>query len=196
MHAKRLFDEEREQLEQALSHDAFNADILIAMHRIPEASEDWRQRTQQRIDALANRFRSAILLADRNYQAAPNEESKDRLALMFNQFAWLVANTDGDLQAALESSLRSLELMPDDPGYLDTLARCYYAVGELQQAVKHQRRAVEREPGSGQIRLQLELFEKALREQETDSSGEASAAVEPNSDTSPSVPHGSASESP
>ena len=195
-HAKRQYDEERTQLEQALSHDAFNADILIAMYRIPEGSEEWQQRTQQRIDALADRFRSAILLADRNYQAAPSEENKVRLALMLNQFAWLAANTDGDRSAALESSLRSLELTPDDPGYLDTLAHCYYAVGELEQAVKHQRRAVEQEPGSGQIRLQLQLFEQALRQQVADSAGGPHASVEADSHASPSVPQGSAPESP
>ncbi len=51
---------------------------------------------------------------------------------MLNQFAWLVANTQGDVQAALESSRRSLELIPDDPGYLDTLGRCYFAAGDLE----------------------------------------------------------------
>jgi len=162
-HEQGRYTEERQELEQALSFDSLNADILIAMHRVPEAPEDWRQQTQARIDKLTQRFRATIQLAERNQQAAPSEESNEQLALMLNQFAWLAANTDGDLQAAVSSSRKSLELVPDDPGYLDTLGRCYYAIGDLENAVKYQRQAVEQEPGSAQIRRQLELFEQELR---------------------------------
>ncbi len=161
-HEQGRYAEERQELEQALSFDALNADILIAMHRVPEAPDNWREQTQDRIDKLTQRFRAAILLAERNQQAAPSDESNEQLALMLNQFAWLAANTGGDLQAALSSSRKSLELIPDDPGYLDTLGRCYYALGDFENAVKYQRQAVAREPGSAQIRRQLELFEQAL----------------------------------
>jgi len=160
LHERKQYEQERQQLEQALRHDPVNADILIAMHRVPDAAESWRKQTQQRIDNLTERFRAAILVAERSYQVAPTDENRDELALMLNQYAWLAANTDGDCQAALESSRRSLELIPDDPGYLDTLARCYFALGDYDNAVKQQRRAVELEPHSGQIRRQLELFEQ------------------------------------
>ena len=159
-------EQEREQLEQAVRHDPYNADILIAMHRAPGAPESWQKQTRQRIQRLTERFRRDILLAERGYQVAPTDRNRDLLALTLNQSAWLAANTDGDCRAALESSRKSLELLPDDPGYLDTLGRCYFALGDFDNALKHQRRAVELEPHSGQIRRQLELFEKEQQQRQ------------------------------
>ena len=183
LHQRGQFEQEREQLEQALRHDSLNADILIAMHRVPQAPESWRKQTQQRIEQLTDRFRAAVLLAERSYQAAPTDDNRDQLALMLNQFAWLAANTGGDCQAALESSRKSLELIPDDPGYLDTLARCYFALGDYDQAIQQQRRAVELEPYSQQIRRQLEQFEqqqhKVLAGQEAASATPSPEAGEP-----------------
>ncbi|MCA9210287.1 MAG: tetratricopeptide repeat protein, partial [Planctomycetales bacterium] len=57
---------------------------------------------------------------------------------------------------------KSLELVPDTAGYLDTLGRCYYAKGDYANAVKYQTQAVRLDPHTQQIRRQLELFEKAL----------------------------------
>ncbi len=75
-----------------------------------------------------------------------------------------MGNTEGNYQEALECSLKSLELRPDTSAYLDTLGRCYFAVKDYQNALKHQRMAVERDPHSKQMRRQLALFEKAAAE--------------------------------
>lgn len=97
---------------------------------------------------------------------SPNEELRSiyrrLLASAYNQFAWLVSNTEGDLDEALQSSLQSLELRPNTAGFLDTLGRCYFAKGDYENAVKCQARAVELEPHSGQIRRQLERFQETL----------------------------------
>ena len=77
--------------------------------------------------------------------------------------AWLVSNTTGDFEKALQFSRESLELLPDEGGYLDTLARCHYSLDQLDDALVVQRRAVELEPHSGQIRRQLEFFESELQ---------------------------------
>ncbi len=76
----------------------------------------------------------------------------------------MVANTEGDYKDPLKCSQRSLELQPGEAGFIDTLGRCYYAVGDYENAVREQRRAVKLEPHSGQIGRQLEFFEKALAE--------------------------------
>jgi Flp pilus assembly protein TadD len=81
---------------------------------------------------------------------------------LHNQWAWLVANTEGDYAKAVEHSKRSLELAPDEPSYLDTLGRCYYAAGDLENAVKTQRRAVELAPHYQVMRRQLAQFEREL----------------------------------
>jgi tetratricopeptide (TPR) repeat protein len=84
---------------------------------------------------------------------------------MNNQYAWLISNTEGDYQLALRCSQRSLELQPNFSTYLDTLGRCYYAVGDYENAVKYQRRAVELEPFAMSLKRQLQLFEAALQQQ-------------------------------
>ena len=76
----------------------------------------------------------------------------------YNQLAWLVGNTEGNYQEALECSLKSLELRPNTSAYLDTLGRCYYGAGDVANAVKYQSQAVALNPDSGQIRRQLEFF--------------------------------------
>ena len=82
----------------------------------------------------------------------------------YNQFAWLVGNTEGDFDEALKDSQKSLELKPDEGGFYDTLARVYFAKGDLDNAVKHQAKAAELEPHSGLIQRQLDLFRKKREE--------------------------------
>ena len=85
-------------------------------------------------------------------------------AAAFNQYAWLVGNTAGDLDEALKCSLKSLELEPETGGYYDTLAHVYFAKGDYENAVKSQTKAAELDPHSGVIRRKLELFREKLKE--------------------------------
>ncbi len=160
-----------EHLLAAIGHDPNDADVLIAMYRTPEASEEFRAKTMRQIDASIGRFRTEISeFRDQAQQADANVALKNwaerRWATACNQLAWLVSNTEGDLEEAVECSHKSLELVPDAAGYLDTLGRCYYAKGDFANAVKYQRQAAELEPNAGQIRRQLKLFERALAEAE------------------------------
>ncbi len=50
------------------------------MFRVPEAPEGWQKQTREQIERLSERFRAAILLAERNYQVVPNDDSRDQLA--------------------------------------------------------------------------------------------------------------------
>ena len=84
------------------------------------------------------------------------------LATDYNQFAWLVGNTYGDFDEAIRLSHKSLELRPDAGGFLDTLGHCYYAKGDLENAVKYQTQAVKLEPHTGLIQRKLNQFEKEL----------------------------------
>ena len=89
--------------------------------------------------------------------------------MALNQFAWLVGNTLGEknpqlADEAIRNSRRSLEIKPDAARYLDTLGRCYYAKGDLENAVRFQREAAQLDPHSGLIREQLELFEATQKQ--------------------------------
>jgi Flp pilus assembly protein TadD len=149
------FAAQRRHLEEAsLKYDA-DPDILIAMYRSPGADEEFQQRTRAKIAAVTKSFQMQI------------DEDPDRPS-SYNQWAWLVANTEGDQERAVKYSLRSLELSPEEPSYLDTLGRCYYAVGDLENAVKSQRRAIELAPHYQVMQRQLELFEQALAAKSVD----------------------------
>lgn len=143
---------EREQLEKALEHEPEDVDALIALYRLPDQTEEQRAATERLINNEVRRLRELI-------EADPNEP------LFYNQLAWLLSNTERDLEDALRYSQRSLELKPNEAGYLDTLGRCYYHLGDYENAVKYQEQAVELDPHTQQIRRQLEQFREALENQ-------------------------------
>ncbi|WP_197456005.1 TlpA family protein disulfide reductase [Stieleria neptunia] len=90
-------------------------------------------------------------------------------AMLLNQIAWTTA-TNGDpsdLELALKAAKRASELQQNEDGpILDTLARCYYELGQLDEAIKYQRMAVEHANGQRQIEATLKgyLDEKAAAE--------------------------------
>ena len=152
--ARNESSQQKTHLEQALAADTSDADVLIAMYRLPNQDLDWQQRVRQLIQEAADSFRKQIA-------ATPGDPAP------YNQLAWLVGNTEGDFEEALECSQKSLELHPNQAGYLDTLARCYFAKNDLDQAVRYQSRALKLEPFSGLIRRQLERFQLEKQRRQT-----------------------------
>lgn len=144
------FDKEIEHLREAIKYDPSDADIVIAMYRAEGADDSFRQETRGHISRLAKEMKEQI-------EASPEHPSP------YNQWAWLIANTEGDFAQAVQYSQRSLELAdsPNEPTYLDTLGRCYFALGDLEQAIETQRRAVAGQPYLMVMQRQLEMFEKA-----------------------------------
>jgi tetratricopeptide (TPR) repeat protein len=158
--SQRDYPRQRETLETAFKLYDDDPDILIAMYRSPGADQQYRQQTVTRIHQMSQKHLALI-------EQYPDEPS------FHNQWAWLIANTEGDYAKAVEHSRRSLELSPDEPSYLDTLGRCYYAAGDLENAVKSQQRAVELAPHYGVMRRQLEQFQRELAatKKSTDAAG-------------------------
>lgn len=146
---------EREELDTAIKLYPLDADVLIAMYRVPEADDAWRTSTRKQIAQLRQQFQQQI-------DEAPGDPTP------YNQWAWLVSNTEGDYEKAVRYSHRSLELNTSgksaEASYLDTLGRCYYAVGDYENAIKYERQAIERVGHMQVMHRQLALFEKALAE--------------------------------
>ncbi len=142
-----------EHLDKAAEADPNDADALIALHRLPNQDQARREKTSELIKASADVFRKQI-------QQSPEEHAP------YNQFAWLVGNTEGDYAEALRYSQKSLELKPNAAGYLDTLGRCYYALGDIDNAIKHQTQAVTIDPHSGAMQRQLAFFKRELKKKE------------------------------
>jgi tetratricopeptide (TPR) repeat protein len=147
-------EEQRKHLQSASARDPQDPDVLIAMYRVKDADEAFRKQTVARIQQASQTVKGLI------------KQQPDN-PLWYNHWAWLVSNTEGDYDQAVKHSLRSLELSPDSPSYLDTLGRCYYAAGQLDDAVRVQREAVRRHPHLQVMRDQLEVFESALAERKS-----------------------------
>jgi tetratricopeptide (TPR) repeat protein len=153
-----------EHLDKAAAYDAKDADVLIALYRLPNQDKARERKTLAMIQDATTEFQTEIETFRRAIESARNESEENgterQLAVSCNQFAWLVGNTIGDYDEAIRCSHRSLEIKKNEPGYLDTLGRCYYAKRDLENAIKYQREAVRLDPHAGAIRRQLAFFEK------------------------------------
>ena len=78
-----------------------------------------------------------------------------------NNLAWLAARCHRELDAALVNGEKAVELTPDYPGYLDTLAEVHFQRGNRQRAVELEQRVVRMAPRNKTFRDQLERFEQA-----------------------------------
>lgn len=143
---------QREELDKAIQIDPPDLDALIARYRLPGTAPAERARLVELIRQTAAELEQFIVDDPEN-------------PTWYNQYAWLVGNTEGNLDKALKYSRRSIELRPDAGAYYDTLAHVYFARGEYQKAVESQERAAELEPHSRVIREKLELFRARLDEQ-------------------------------
>lgn len=149
--ARGAFDQQKQELLKALEIDADDVEVLIELYRLPNKSDELSQRVESLIAKQVQHYRDQV-------KDQPPEEAH----ITYNQWAWLVSNTTGDYQEALQCSLKSLDLRPGYAGYLDTLGRCYYALEDYPNAVKHQKMAVQLDPFSIPLQRQLKRFEEAL----------------------------------
>lgn len=165
--------EASKHLQQALAIEGVppNPDIVIAMRQLAN-DETYRQAFQTNFDQMSNSFRVRVLEAEQELSRATDRMTRamagPQLAEECNQLAWLLSKCEISPIEAVNLSLRSLELMPDEPVYLDTLARCYFAAGRVDDAVLIQRKAVQLSPHERQMKRQLEEFESALSALQTE----------------------------
>lgn len=136
-----------------------NVDILIRMYRT-EGDEEWRTLVAREVNSAVNQAESLVQQAKVQLRQL-GEIGKLGLAQELNQYAWLVCNTTGDYQKALNYSLESLKLQTDS-ARLDTCARCYFALGQFEQAIVTQKRALRLSPHSPPLKRQLLEFEAAF----------------------------------
>jgi len=140
-----------------------NIDILISMYRL-YGGQQWEAQVGQQLHEATRRHRLEAQQAKlRLRQLGP--AANPAVAEIYNQYAWLVCNTEGNFQEALDYSLKSLEFDADEESMgarLDTCARCYFALGEIEQAIATQKRALKYLPHSPPLKRQLKEFEATL----------------------------------
>jgi tetratricopeptide (TPR) repeat protein len=156
---------QRESMEKALQEDPTAINALIGYYHLP----DLRPEEKQKIVRLIKKTADDTLEMIRNDQKSPEDpreisyaESKE--ATDCNQFAWLIANTEGNMDEALKYGRRAVELQPANGGMYDTLAHVYYAKGDFENALKTQERAIELDPHSGLLKKKFTVFKKAAEE--------------------------------
>jgi hypothetical protein len=138
--------ERRRLLEAALRSLGKDVDSLIALYQLPDNTPD------QRADAV-RRINEALRQIENEIQGMPEDANG------YNEWAWLVANTEGDAEKATRYSKQSLVKSFDNSSYLDTLAHCRAAAGDLAGAVRWQSLAQRKEPHNHTIRKNLERFQ-------------------------------------
>jgi tetratricopeptide (TPR) repeat protein len=151
----------RRLLEDSLRHHPQDVDALIALFRLPDNTPAQAAEARALVTAAATRL-------DDRVEAQPD------VADGYNEYAWLVANTLGDVaradryaRVALDRHARTaIEIRDetpldgglDSPSYLDTLAHCRAADGDVRGAVRIQSVARRLEPHGRTIGRNLARF--------------------------------------
>ena len=107
--------------------------MLIACYHLPGQTAAYHKKIVDLVEKTAEKLHAEIAL---------DPESPS----MYNQYAWLVGNTEGDFDEALRCSQKSLELQPEEGGYYDTLAHVYFGKGDYENAIKYQTKAAQLDP--------------------------------------------------
>jgi len=148
---------------QALKHYPANPDILIALKQVVTPRIDDAEFQQAMQDNITT-FHEDIAKNERELLGADrmNRPTVEyTLAGKCNQLAWLLSKTGQRPEEALQLSLRSLELNPNYSIYQDTLARCYFAMGDIDKAIETQEAAIKSEPHQRTMHRQLAEFKAA-----------------------------------
>jgi len=132
------------------------------------------QLRQTRLQLLQN--------ADRDEEASQVAEqliddSWDNARLL-NAVAWSIATRGSDslLELATKAAERGSELTDhQDASILDTVARCYYEQGQLDEAIEWQQRAVEHAEGQAEMEATLAQYRKEQTAAEKVAGAEKSA---------------------
>ncbi len=141
--------------------DQPNPDIVISLHRMARSADE-RAKLNSHVKRLVDMYRFEISQAESTLGQQTNNTR--HVAELCNQLAWLLACCEINVEEAQYLSRRSLEFDPDEPSFIDTMARCLFAAGKYEEALKYQKRAVAASPHSRTMNAQLEEIEKALRE--------------------------------
>jgi tetratricopeptide (TPR) repeat protein len=81
-----------------------------------------------------------------------------------NALAWMTAICRENLEEGLTYSERAMELVPDSPEYLDTLAEVHFQLKHDEKAIGMMKRCIELDDENVYFKRQLERFQKGDRD--------------------------------
>jgi thioredoxin-related protein len=99
------------------------------------------------LDSFQIRTDSAFLMEQMNQMPITMAHAeRDKISKSLNEIAWQIFEKVSDkkvLKDALTWSKRSLELIPDNPAYLDTYANLLYKLGRKKEAIAKEKEALD-----------------------------------------------------
>ncbi|MBN2288281.1 MAG: tetratricopeptide repeat protein [Candidatus Glassbacteria bacterium] len=135
-------DKARLHLEKAIEADRKDPDLRFVLGNLCYQ--------QGELDSAIESFRQTIELDSLHAGA-------------LNNLAWVFAQMNSNLDEALRLSKRSLEIDPENPYYLDTIAEIYFLKKEYYRALTYIRRAVEQDPPNVEYyRRRLEIIKNLV----------------------------------
>ncbi|MCL2305037.1 MAG: hypothetical protein FWC43_06800 [Planctomycetaceae bacterium] len=146
--------EAKKLLDEAILIQPEEVDCLILRYRIGNDDPPYKEVTDKHIKQL-------IANAKRNMSGYRNRgEQVEEYSEPFNRTAWLLANTDGDYELALNAAKKAVYFAPNNPAILDTLAHVYALGKEYDKAVETQKQVVRYSPHAVIFRNALKKFEE------------------------------------
>ena len=141
-----------------------NVDALIGLYKVNVDQEQAKRRKTKylQITDLLRIQAKELEEASRHANSTQYAAIVNDLVVSLNSFAWIVANTEGNIEEAIVFSRQAVALHPNDAALLDTLAHCYFADGRWADAVEQQRKAVALKPNSPTMQKALKRFEEKL----------------------------------
>ena len=141
-----------------------NVDALIGLYKVNVDQEQTKRRKTKylQITDLLRIQAKELEEASRHANSTQYAAIVNDLVVSLNSFAWIVANTEGNIEEAIVFSRQAIALHPNDAALLDTLAHCYFADGRWADAVEQQRKAVALKPNSPTMQKALKRFEEKL----------------------------------
>ncbi len=153
---------------EALSDfDRYRATLFISQGNLDRALELMEQAARKNPDDAGLQTELAGLYLQQGRTTEAVEAYRHSLALdslnapALNNLAWIYSQLGARLEEALQLSRKSLELEPDNPLYLDTIAEIYFRKRDYYQALTYLRKALDQHPPDSEYyRQKLERFKR------------------------------------
>jgi len=144
--------------------------ILVASHRVDEAIAQYTELVKRVPSSIEGYTSLGMLYQMQNKPAeakAAYERALDadpRAVVAANNLAWMVSDSGGNADIALQFAQKAYAGMPDQPSVSDTLGWMYYKKNRFSEAIPPLQTAVTKAPSKPEYHYHLGLAQAGLGE--------------------------------
>ncbi len=157
----------RTALLDGLQADPENADLLIALSQTDATDTSdpsgWKQVTQDLVQTALQQKRTRIQQLRNQIQPWESKHlrlQEAELAAQLNSYAWLACQSSDEVSEAESAVREALQLVPQNPDYLDTLSRCLFEQNRLTDAITYKKCALRQNPYCHRLRSELMEYQQ------------------------------------